>query len=337
MPLIRRSLLTCAVLACAAPACAPTANAATVSEASRYRMVLAKEAASKALCESTPGRLHVSYEDGKECVAYHITEGSEDQRSAVLFFDGDVKIERYLDTAAQVAQFELVKKGVQSWADRFKVRYVYVSRTGVNGSSGNHGDRRRPHESHIMNALVDRLKDKLGLDRVVLAGQSGGSTIAANILTFGRTDISCAILGSGAFALNDLLISLGKARGKTISRTKLEGYTYDPSSHIAKIKSDAARRVLFLGDPDDATTPFGQQVKFAEALREAGHHAGVIPVDAKDEANHGATRHTLMAAGMCARGMADWQIARAAKPKPKTEASAPNSSRTAATVASKAQ
>jgi len=85
---------------------------------------------------------------------------------------------------------------MQIWADQFKVRYVFVSRVGMQGSSGNHAERRFPKETIVMNAVTDALKIRLGLDKLALAGHSGGSTIAASLLTMGRNDVTCAVLGS---------------------------------------------------------------------------------------------------------------------------------------------
>ena len=48
-----------------------------------------------------------------------------------------------------------------------------------------------------MNAVVDGLKARLGLDDLALAGQSGGAAIAAGLLTLGRKDVQCVVLGSG--------------------------------------------------------------------------------------------------------------------------------------------
>lgn len=93
---------------------------------------------------------------------------------------------------------------MQLWADRLRVRYVYISRTGLQGSSGNHGDRRLPKEAFVTNAVVDGLKSKFGFDDIALTGQSGGATIAASLPTLGRKDVRCEVLGSGATEAVDL-------------------------------------------------------------------------------------------------------------------------------------
>ena len=52
----------------------------------------------------------------------------------------------------------------------------------------------------MVNAAIDLLKARLGITEVVLAGQSGGGTLVANIVPR-RSDVKCAVMGSGAVAL----------------------------------------------------------------------------------------------------------------------------------------
>ena len=43
-----------------------------------------------------------------------------------------------------------------------------------------------PNKGSLSEAALDILKERLGLDELVLAGQSGGSTLIASLLTRGR-------------------------------------------------------------------------------------------------------------------------------------------------------
>ena len=97
----------------------------------------------------------------------------------MLFFGGDASEEQYVAPAMLEGDLAQQKKLMQLWSDRLRVRYVYFSRVGLQGSSGNHGERRQPKETLVMNAVVDGLKARLGLDDLALAGQSGGASIAA--------------------------------------------------------------------------------------------------------------------------------------------------------------
>lgn len=273
-----------------------------------YDDALAKEARSAELCEAVEGRIFVTVERGSECVAYFATKGSAGNRSAVIFLDGDINLERYQDQKRIATNRTARQKFLQTWADKLGRRYIEIYRLGINGSSGNHGDRRRPHESVVINEALEILKKRLGLDRLVLAGQSGGSTIAASLLTFGRADISCAVLGSGAFEVVDLDLAFRRSKGSLVTRDTLARSMYDPSQNIDGVAKDPARRIFVLGDEADQKTPFAQQVRFTNALRKAGHHARVFPIDARGETDHDTARMTIPVAGACARGDSDDKI-----------------------------
>jgi pimeloyl-ACP methyl ester carboxylesterase len=273
--------------------------------------MLAAEAQSKDLCETEPRRIHVATRWGTECIAFFVTRGHERDRRAVVFLDGDMSPERIADEPAAVRSLASVRDLLQRWADRLGVRYVLVSRVGLNGSSGNHGERRKPKETMIMNAAVDILKDRLGLDRVVLAGQSGGSTIAATLVSLGRRDVDCAVLGSGAYELVELRARDLARAGMTATKEDLLNVTLDPMDLAGAVPKDGKRRIFVLGDKADVRTPFAQQKRYTERLAGLGHHARTIAVDAQGDLGHGATVYTIPTAGACLKGIADARLAAA--------------------------
>lgn len=285
-----------------------------------YQPVLVAEGKSKALCESQPDRVFVQNSFGSECLAYFVTKGHEGKRDAVVVLDGDVSADNYLNPTGMQAGLAKSRAALQSWADTLKVRYVMISRVGVNGSSGNHGDRRKPRETHLMATAIDLLKARHGIDRIALAGQSGGSTISASLMSFGRRDVACVALASGAYDLVDLEHKRLVEQGRTISRSSLASVMYDPASHVADIPADRSRRVFVIGDRTDTRTPFDQQTKYAEALKALGHHAVLISIEAVGDLDHGALPYALPTAGGCLRGSSDQQLIKAnAKKSRKTE------------------
>ena len=236
--------------------------------------VLTQEGKSQELCESIPGRLFVATTVGSECIAYWVTKGNENRRQAVFFIDGD------LPPVADAAAFEEhmqktesgIRKLMQKWADKLHVRYVYLARPGLHGSSGDHKERMKPHETLILGAAAKLLKDKLGLDSIALAGQSRGSTIAASLLTLKLHDVKCAVLGSGAFEIVDLEYDNHAKAHHPIEKAKLRKIMYDPSAHVDGIEPDPARRIFVLGDREDPKAAFPQQTHFVESLKAAGNH-----------------------------------------------------------------
>jgi predicted esterase len=273
--------------------------------------VLAAEGASQQLCEAAPNRIFIRHSDDTACLAYFATSGQEEKRRAVIFFDGDSKPDQYADTAGREQRLKNIQRNLQGLAARLKVRIVRIARLGLDGSSGNHADRRKPKEIHIMNAAVDALKARLGIDDIVLAGQSRGSLIAASLLTLGRKDVTCAVLGSGVFEHANYIhqaVLKGNPHAKVKPGT-FARHVYDPSIAIGAIAADPKRRIFILGDPQDAQVPFDQQQRFARAIGKAGHHVRLFEIDAYDEKQHGAVKYVMPAAAHCANGADEKQIA----------------------------
>jgi hypothetical protein len=142
----------------------------------------------------------------------------------------------------------------------------------------------------------------------VLAGQSGGSTNIATLLTLGRNDITCAVLGSGGFAVGELESAFLAKKGKAVPAEAIRHVQYDPSVHVGSVAKSSARRVFVVGDPTDTTTPFPQQQAFATSLQKAGHHAATLPVKALGASAHGTAHLSLPVAAMCARDADDKRI-----------------------------
>jgi pimeloyl-ACP methyl ester carboxylesterase len=270
--------------------------------------VLTEEGKSQELCESVAGRLFVATTVGSECIAYWVTKGNEDRRQAVFFIDGD------LPPVADAAAFEEhmhktesgIRKLMQKWADKLHVRYVYLARPGLHGSSGNHRERMKPHETLILGAAAKLLKDKLSLDSIALAGQSRGSTIAASLLTLKLHDVKCAVLGSGTFEIVDLEYDNHAKAHHPIEKAKLRKIMCDPSAHVDGIEPDPARRIFVLGDREDPKAAFPQQTHFVESLKAAGNHTVQIEVEAYH--HHGAARFTIPTAAACLNGLSDAKI-----------------------------
>jgi pimeloyl-ACP methyl ester carboxylesterase len=193
-----------------------------------------------------------------------------------------------------------------------KVRYIYVSRVGLQGSSGNHGDRRFPRETIIMNAVADGLKARLGIDDLALAGQSGGSTIAVSLVTMGRKDVKCAVSGSGALGLVDQQYEAATRLGVNVVKAAVAANVYDPATHVGDIVPRADRRIFVLGDPLDTDVLYKFQAPFVDRAKGAGHHALAIAVEGLGPDHHDVIPATLPVAGACLNNDSDERIVRRA-------------------------
>ena len=280
------------------------------------------EAASRLACERETGRVFIAHADGRECIAYHLTPEPAGQREAVFYFHGDLTAREVQAPEFTAGYLARMRRALAAIAARENVPIVFVSRPGVLGSSGNHGARWQPREMLSMNAAVDAIKSRHAISTIVVAGQSGGSTIAAALLTLGRRDITCAVLGSGALLLAETVSHLRTSSGVSPSPLSLLRKVYfDPAEHIAGIAAQPGRRLFVLGDPRDLRTPFELQRRFASRMTASGHHAVAVEVPARGTAMHNVAHLTLPAAARCARGLSDQEILRGLAPSP-----APNGS-----------
>jgi pimeloyl-ACP methyl ester carboxylesterase len=303
----RRNLISATVLLAFAPVLAG-GPASAGSSSPAPGAVLIAESRSKAKCESVDNRIFVTTKLGTECIAYFVSRGFESRRQAVLFFGGDASKLQKSDPAKLEVDLRLQKRAMQQWADRLRVRYIYVSRVGLQGSSGNHAERRLPKETFVMNAVVDALKAKLGFDDIALVGQSGGGTIAAALLTLGRQDVRCEVLGSSATRLVDLEYDFLIQHGGHPIKTAMHRKIYDPSDHIDTIARRADRRIFALADPSDKVVAFKYQAQFIDQVKTAGHSARLIEVDGTGEHHHDAEKYALPVAGACLNEVADEPI-----------------------------
>ena len=251
---------------------------------------------------------------GTECIHYYPSaaldaalEGAAPQpKLAVLFFHGD-----HLAGSTPLGNYgKITPRSLLDIAQNnertYKVPYIIVARPGVYGSSGSHRERRRLKEFASLNAAVDAIKQHYGLDQVVLAGQSGGSTAAAAILTLARNDVKCAALGSGNYAVNTLAeikrAKLGQAPRRGCDVTDYCD-AYDVIEHVNGIVTDAARQIYVIGDPQDQNTVFELQQAFYDKVKKAGHEVTLIEAEGRGAERHSTTYVTYRVAGLCARGM----------------------------------
>ncbi len=286
------------------------------SPAIEHTAQLTAEGSSKQLCESVADRVFVRHDLGTACISYFATSGATQSRAAVVYFEGDVPAADLLKPNFTKNYLTTLRTAFKTFADRSGVRFVFIARPGLFGSSGNHAARRSSAEMLTMNAALDAVKARLKLTDIVLAGQSGGSTVAAALLTLGRRDITCTVLGSGLLSVVEIEHA-HRVREKlpAIRPAVLQVLLYDPTDRLDWIEPIQSHRIFVLGDPADKRTPFTQQRRFAERVQALGHRATAIEVKGQGELMHSVAHHTLPAAALCARGADDATIRQAVAPQ----------------------
>jgi pimeloyl-ACP methyl ester carboxylesterase len=151
-------------------------------------------------------------------------------------------------------------------------------------------------EAALINAALDGLKKRYGIQSWALGGHSGGGTLVAEMLAR-RNDLRCAVISSGASAYRAYL----EARGLAKAEDRLT--RFDPYTSLDKIPADQKRRIFVIGDPREKNVPFSAQKLYFEGLVARGHAAWLIPLERATDARH----HDLIDFGetaneMCAAG-----------------------------------
>jgi pimeloyl-ACP methyl ester carboxylesterase len=236
--------------------------------------------ADQATCNQAGSSLWVEFAGGDECIRYFAGAVLSHAPVVIVMFHGDRNVEMHRSPeairgntpAAKVAQAKALSR-------RAGVPLVIVARPGTYGSSGNHGQRRQAREFIALDGALSELRKRYSIGQFVLLGHSGGATVAAAVLTLGRTDVKCAVMTSGAFALVQRAQMLRQGKGLP-SRPGRDTngllHPYDPLEHITGIAFAAARQLFVIGSVDDQVTPFVLQERFYQALIRAGHHAQLI-------------------------------------------------------------
>ncbi len=306
---MRKLLCGTAIIAASGLGSFPAYAEMQASLASSYKPVLVAEGRSRSLCESKPGRIFVPTSSGSECIAYRVTKGFENRPAAVFYLAGDVSPEKANDPRKTMAYIPKQMQALQSLTNAHRVRYIKLGRIGVEGSSGNHGQHGSDHELAVMYGAIDILKQRLGIKTIGLVGQSGGSAVSAGLLTLGRTDVACAVLGSGPFNIIDRQRDFLIARGMSGSNARATTTQYDPSAHVDGVAEVPGRRVFIIGDPNDQAAPFKYQAPFARALHAANHHAVTVKVSVLiDPLHHNTAFYSLPAVGACLNGASDKDV-----------------------------
>lgn len=248
------------------------------------------------------------FEEGAECIAYYPTPGMDKARTAVLFFDGDVPGGYHFDEVRMQSHLTSMRRFLDLLARTYDVPFAYVARPGTFGSTGNHRKRRGIAEYQALSGAAVRIRERHGISRLVLAGQSGGATAIGAMLALGLSNVACAVPASGGYDLEGMIDWHAKKRGAepgTRRRPMFGGSGFNVMDHIAEVPKDNRRRLFILGDMEDKVTPFTYQKAFAQRLQEAGHHAVLVEARAQGGDRHGLTATALRMAGLCAIGKSD--------------------------------
>jgi len=222
----------------------------------------------------------VQYAGGKACIRYFSAGNLYGAAQVLVILKGDrVSLIKRPPQSIPANTASAQRSQARAILRQSDIPTVIIARPGTYGSSGNHYRRRQAEEFQAIAAALDAIKARYGIQRFILSGHSGGATAASALLTFGRRDIDCAVLTSGAWGLLERAQRLRQEHNKPLAPT-LDGTglpaPWDPLNHINGIAADPLRLILVVGNPQDRITPFDLQARFAAALREHGHRVTLL-------------------------------------------------------------
>lgn len=267
-------------------------------------------------CEIDRRHVWVEVEGRGDCVAFYPTDDFEKENHAVFYFEGDIPPTYRKNAPKLRSHLASLRRTLEMLAKAYKVPYVLVARPGTFGSTGSHADRRKVREYLVMREAVEAIRREFRLDRISLAGQSGGATIAGALLTLGLARVTCATPGSGGYDLAAMLDWHATRQGYVPVHREHPAalsQSFNVMDSIGGVERDTRRRIFVIGDMADSVTPFAQQKRFAEQLQAAGHHAEVLEAKGSGTESHGLAFTSLKIAGLCATGATDDEIRRAIK------------------------
>lgn len=299
--------VTAIVAACAAP----------LHDSFTRQGLIAGTRLTAAECRPAAEALWIVVDGTGDCIRYFIAGPRTANPIAIVFFHGDHLAQVWGDAEFRVLRDVRVLgyanatpasawNVAQRMASNSGVAAVFLSRPGTHGSSGDHKERRRPREVNLVAAALDRLKERHRIGEFVLAGQSGGGHLVGTMLPR-RTDVACAVITSGAVAVQQRI----RLRGWPADATGATDYV-DPIAEVPRIGRRDGLRVFVIGDPADTNVPFSTQRAYYEMLRRHGVDAHLVAAKGSGPDNHGLARTGQTVAEWCARKLGTDEIVKRA-------------------------
>lgn len=244
------------------------------------RSLLWNQPAEQGKCPIQQQAVWVNYVGGEACIRYFASKNIASAKTVLIVLSGDRDSVMRRDPAKIPNNTEDAQDlRAQKLSEKTRLPVIILARPGTYGSSGNHAQRRQRAEFLAIDAALTRLRERYAIQQFILSGHSGGATAAAAVMTFGRQDIRCAILTSGAYGLLERAERLRVIRGEASDSQKdITGlaHPYDPLEHLPAMADDPSRHIIVIGNLQDRVTPFDLQVKYASALRARGHRVSLI-------------------------------------------------------------
>lgn len=259
---------------------------------------------SPAQCLTVPDGFWVEFDGKGDCIrAYSHGLNSAENPVVLVYFSGDVMLKtrtavRFIAPGYERRSPDGLQRDMARWSREAGRPTIFLARPGMYGSSGDHNARRELREVMLMDRALNAIKNRYGVSRFILAGQSGGGQIAAALLNR-RHDISAAALSSALLSVREVTRHWDKRR--TVQSTNIQAL-HDPIDHVGRIPTQPRPSIVVLSDREDRIVPYESQLAYVRRLQATGFEPLHVLMTAADKTRHGLARHGQRAAAMMARG-----------------------------------
>lgn len=292
----------------------------------------------QAQCAAITQAVFVEIEGQGTCLRYFLSTAGGQGKEALVYLSGDAPttvhigdkgLSLSMEEGYTPPSFDQLQRFADQMSQSARGPALFLSRMGLDGSSGWHAHRRTLFEVKVTNAALEAIKVRHGFEKYHLAGQSGGGHLVGALLSQ-RTDIGCAVPGAGVLVFDDRPIPADRMPA-SMARF------FDPSGQALAVSRLKNTRILVVTDPADRRVPIEKQIGFVRRVNALGGKARQFFVRALDDEQHQLRTYSLSAAYACIQGLSDEEIevgllklssrmldqkVTAAKPKPGTQGSA---------------
>lgn len=179
---------------------------------------------------------------------------------------------------------------------RHDVPFIFMGRPGSYGSAGRHYTmRERRIEADIVEAAIDGIKKRYGIEKWALGGHSGGGILVSEMLNH-RKDLTCAVMSSASGAFRAYLATYN-------SPDTNNPIVLDPIASLTSIPKDAKRRIFDVYDPRDSNVKLSVHQEYDKALKAQQVEVELVSLEkALGPEYHDMVDFGETALGMCASG-----------------------------------
>ncbi|WP_432240806.1 alpha/beta fold hydrolase [Herbaspirillum robiniae] len=219
-------------------------------------------------CARTSDAVWVAGPTFQECIRYF---PSKDFRqgtvhSAIVFMAGDVLSAKGVSPSYAAGTPRKRIERADQEQRRGGTPYLILGRPGTDGSSGNQNLRRTRYETLVMNAALDKIKEKYGIAEYGLIGQSGGGGLVAALIAE-RQDVLCAVSSSGVTAVKYRIAAAGRSSDYT---GKSVGDVWDPVEQLGRVNPMPGFRMFVTSDKNDGDVGYSSQEHYVLAAQKSG-------------------------------------------------------------------